>query len=158
VAAAGLFFGLVLLWARIGWIQLVEHGYYSIRAEEIQEQRVLQKPQRGNLLDRHGHLLARDLATYSVSAAPREMHDPSGTARELAALLKRDARALVRDFSRRPRYLEIQRQVSPEIAGQIVALKERGVYLARETGRVYPLGSAAAEVLGRTDLDNAGVD
>jgi stage V sporulation protein D (sporulation-specific penicillin-binding protein) len=158
VAAAGLFFGLLVLWARIGWIQLFEHGYYSIRAEEIQEQRVLQKPQRGNLLDRHGRVLARDLATYAVSAAPREMHDPPGTARELAALLKRDPRALVRDFSRRPRYLEIQRQVSPEVAGQIAALKERGVYLSRETGRVYPLGSAAAEILGRTDLDNAGID
>jgi stage V sporulation protein D (sporulation-specific penicillin-binding protein) len=158
VAAAGLFFGLVLLWARIGWIQIVEHGYYSIRAEEIQEQRVLQKAERGNLLDRHGRLLARDLATYAVSAAPREMHDPSGAARELAALLKRDPRALVREFTRRPRYLKIERQVSPEVAGRIAALKERGVYLSRETGRVYPLGRASAEILGRTDVDNAGVD
>jgi cell division protein FtsI/penicillin-binding protein 2 len=158
VAAAGLFLGLALLWARIAWIQLVQHDHYAIRAEENQEQRVLQKATRGNLLDRHGRTLARDLRTYVVSAAPREMHDPRGVARALAKLLKRDGRALARQFARRPRYVEIQRQVSPEVAAAIAALGERGVSLSRESGRVYPLGAAATEVLGRTNRDNAGVD
>ena len=77
MAAAGLFFGLVVVWLRIGWIQVARHGYYDERADRNQEQRVLLKPVRGNLLDRHGRLLARDLLTYSVSAAPGEMTNPA---------------------------------------------------------------------------------
>jgi stage V sporulation protein D (sporulation-specific penicillin-binding protein) len=158
VAAAGLFFGLVVLWLRIGWLQLALHAHYAQRAEEIQEQRVLQKPTRGNLVDRRGRLLARDLQTYSVSAAPREMKDPDATASALARLLGQKPKTLIRAFERRPRYLEVERRVSPEVAAEIAALTHRGVYLARETGRVYTLGNAAFEILGRTNLDNEGVD
>jgi stage V sporulation protein D (sporulation-specific penicillin-binding protein) len=158
VAAAGLFFGLVMLWLRVGWLQLILHEHYAQRAEENQEQRVLQKPTRGNLLDRRGRLLARDLQTYSVAAAPREMKDPDATAAALARLLELKPRALMHDFERRPRYLEVERRVSPEVAAAIADLNPRGVYLSRETGRVYTLGAAALEILGRTNLDNEGVD
>src|SRR5262249_10516970 len=98
VAAAGLFVGLLLLWLRVGWLQVIQRCYSEGRADRNQEQRVLLKPGRGNLLDRHGRILARDLLTYSVSAAPREMADPRQTARQLATILGRDGRALERAF------------------------------------------------------------
>lgn len=88
VAAAGLLFGLVVVWLRVGWLQIARHDHYAERADLNQEQRVLQRPTRGNLLDREGQVLARDLMTYSVSGAPREMPDPRGTACALAALLE----------------------------------------------------------------------
>jgi cell division protein FtsI (penicillin-binding protein 3) len=158
VAAAGLCFGLVLVWLRVGWLQIVRHGYYAERADLNQEQRVLQRPTRGNLLDREGHVLARDLMTYSVSGAPREMADPRGTARALAALLDEPAARLLKAFAERPRFVWIKRRISPVIAEKIAARHDHGVYLATEVQRVYPLGSAAAEILGRTDLDANGVD
>jgi stage V sporulation protein D (sporulation-specific penicillin-binding protein) len=158
VAAAGLLLGLAGLWLRVGWIQIVQHAHYAERAERLREQRVLLKPVRGDLLDRNGRVLARDLVTYSISAAPREMKDPRDVARELARLLGRDPRALVREFASRPRFLWVARRVAPDLGQAIAQRFERGVYLSPETQRVYPLGAAAAEVLGRTDLDNAGVD
>ncbi|HYM80156.1 MAG TPA: penicillin-binding transpeptidase domain-containing protein [Candidatus Limnocylindria bacterium] len=158
VAAAGLLFCLMALWLRVAWIQVGQHGYYAERADRLREQRVLLKPVRGNLLDRRGRMLARDLVTYSISAAPREMRRPSRTARELAAILKLDPRRLQREFAAKHRFLWVARRVSPEIGAQISKRNERGVYVAPETQRVYALGAAAAEVLGRTDLDNSGVD
>ncbi|HUK62956.1 MAG TPA: hypothetical protein VLV15_06480, partial [Dongiaceae bacterium] len=105
VAAAGLLFGLLTLWLRMAWLQLVLHGHYAERAEEIQEQRVLLKPVRGNLLDRHGRVLAHDLLTYTLSGSPREMTDPRGAARAVARILGRDPRVVMRDFEQHPRYL-----------------------------------------------------
>jgi len=158
VAAAGLLLGLVLLWLRVAWLQLVLHASFVERADRLQEQRVLLQPVRGNLLDRRGRVLARDLTTYSVSAAPREMSDPRGTARALARLLAIDARRLQRSFGERPRFLWVARRISPETGQRVAALGRRGVYLSTETRRVYPLGPAAGEILGRTNLDNDGVE
>ncbi len=158
VAAAGLLFGLVLVWLRIGWLQVVRHAHYTERADLNQEQRVLLRPTRGNLLDRAGHVLARDLKTYSVSGAPREMADPRRTARALAGLLDEPPARLLREFAKRPRFVWIKRRISPALAERIAARRERGVYLATEVQRVYPLGAASAELLGRTDLDANGVD
>jgi penicillin-binding protein 2 len=63
VAAAGLGLGLLTLWLRVGWLQIVRHDAFARRAELNHEQRVLLKPVRGSLVDRHGRALARDLVT-----------------------------------------------------------------------------------------------
>src|SRR5262245_58861901 len=101
VAAAGLFLCLLALWARMAWLQIACHERFEARAERNQEQRVLLPPTRGELLDRHGRPLARDLVTCSISAAPREMSDAAATARDLARVLRLDPRQLVRSEERR---------------------------------------------------------
>jgi cell division protein FtsI/penicillin-binding protein 2 len=158
VAAAGLFFALAVLWARVAWLSIGLHRHYEERAERSQEQRVLVRPVRGNLLDRQGRPLARDLRTYSIAVVPREMKDPRGTARRIAAVLGLDARALARDFSARPRYLVVARRVAPDAGQTILGWKEHGIYATVETQREYLLGSAAQEILGRTDIDDIGVE
>ena len=158
MAAAGLFAGLIAIWLRIFWLQVVQHGFYSERADVIQEQRVLLRAVRGNLEDRRGRVLARDLVTYSVSAAPAEMTQSVATARQLAGLLGLDPQKLRRSFSQRPRFLWVARRVPPPVAQQIADLKARGVYLAPETERVYPLGKVAEEIVGHTNLDNIGAE
>ncbi len=158
MAAAGLFFGLLVLWARVAWLQIAMHGVYEARAERNQEQRVLVRPMRGNLLDRQGRPLARDLLTYSVAVVPREMKDPAGAARSLAKVLDLDAKKLRREFQARPRYLVVARRVAPDAGQAIAGWKLRGVYLSVETQREYLLGSAAQEILGRTDVDDIGVE
>ena len=84
MAAAGLLLGLGCLWIRVAWLQIGRHAFYAERAERNQEQRVLIRATRGELRDRHGRPLARDLPTYSISAAPREMPDAPAVAPELA--------------------------------------------------------------------------
>jgi cell division protein FtsI/penicillin-binding protein 2 len=101
MAAAGLFLCLLTLWARLVWLQIVCHERFEARAERNQEQRVLLPPVRGELLDRHGRPLARDLVTCAISAAPGEMKDKRATARELGRLLGKDPRVLERAFARR---------------------------------------------------------
>ena len=158
MAAAGLLLGLGCLWIRVAWLQIGRHAFYAERAERNQEQRVLIRATRGELRDRHGRPLARDLPTYSISAAPREMPDAPAVATELARILDLDPRRLARAFATRPRFLWVARHVSPELGQQVSVRSWRGIYLSVETQREYLLGSAAAEILGRTDLDDTGVE
>ena len=158
MAAAGLFLGLVLLWVRVAWLQVGLHAFYEARAERNQEQRVLIRATRGDLLDRHGRPLARDLPTYSISAAPREMKDAPAVARALAKIVGLDARRVERAFAAKPRFLWVARSVPPDAGQRISDQAWRGVYLSAETRRDYLLGAAAQEIIGRTDLDNGGVE
>ncbi len=158
VAAAGLLVGFIGLWLRAGWLQLVQHSHFEARAERNQEQRVLEAPVRGELLDRHGRPLARDLLTCSISAAPKEMVDANGTARDLARVLNLNPRSLIAQFKTRPRFLWVARRVSPARGEEISAWKRRGIYVSLERRRDYVLGKVAGEVLGRTNVDNAGVE
>jgi cell division protein FtsI/penicillin-binding protein 2 len=158
VAAAGLLLGWIVLWLRVGWLQVAMHATYADRAERNQEQRVLIKPVRGDLVDRNGRTLASDLITYSVAAAPREMADPAGTARDLAKLLQLDPHKLEHEFVARPRYLTVSRRVTPDVAEQIADWNRRGVYLGPETQRQYLLDPSASEIIGRTDVDDRGVE
>jgi stage V sporulation protein D (sporulation-specific penicillin-binding protein) len=96
--------------------------------------------------------------TCSISAAPREMSDAPGTARDLARVLGLDARALMRQFGARPRFLWVARRVSPELGQAISDWKRRGVYVSLERRRDYVLGAVAGEVLGRTNVDNVGIE
>uniref|UniRef100_A0A832I2P1 PASTA domain-containing protein n=1 Tax=Eiseniibacteriota bacterium TaxID=2212470 RepID=A0A832I2P1_UNCEI len=158
VAAAGLFVGLALIWVRVGWLSLVRHAHFAERAANSQEMRVLVRPVRGDLLDRHGRPLARDLVTYEVTASPRDMPDPRATARTLARLLERDARSLMREFAERRRHVVVARRVPPEVGQAILDARLPAVRLAAETRRDYTLGEAAQEILGRTNLDHTGVE
>src|SRR5207249_11754365 len=87
VAAAGLLLGLGCLWIRVAWLQIGRHAFYAERAERNQEQRVLIRATRGELRDRHGRPPARDLPTYSISAAPHETTDAPAVALQLAPVL-----------------------------------------------------------------------
>jgi cell division protein FtsI/penicillin-binding protein 2 len=158
VAAAGLLFGLAALWLRVGWLQIAEHGFYSARAERNHQLRVLVRPERGDLLDRHGRPLAHDLQTYTLTAAPRELANPRATARELARRLQLPAAKLERELTSGKSYRVLARQIPPEVGQGIADWNRRGLYLSLETRRECPLGTAASEVLGHTDTDAIGVD
>src|SRR5262249_13880814 len=69
-----------------------------------------------------------------------------------------DARAMERAFIAKPRFLWAARRVAPEVAQKVEDLEEPGIYLSPETRRDYPFGAASSEILGRTNLDNVGVD
>ena len=147
VAAAGLFLGLArACGCASAGCRSCATPHYEARAERNQEQRVLIRPMRGHLLDRRGRPLARDLLTYSISAAPREMKNARATARDLARAARTRRRAkLERSFAQRPRFLL---GGAPRVAGARAARSRRGSGAAStsrvETRREYLLGAAAA--------------
>jgi cell division protein FtsI (penicillin-binding protein 3) len=53
-------------------------------------------------------------------------------------------------------FVYLKRQVPPEVADRIAAMKLPGVYQSREYRRYYPAGETAAHVVGFTDVDEVG--
>ncbi len=158
VVAAGLFMILATLWIRAAWIQTVRHGQYEARAQENQQVRKKVLPKRGELRDRKGRVLARDMRVSHVAVYRPQLTDAGRAARELAPLLGIDAKVLKRTLSGDRGYHWLKRDLAPEVGARIRALRIEGIAVEDETRRQYPLGDATLEVLGRTNRDNVGVD
>src|SRR5262249_43820132 len=87
LTAAGLFFGLAALWARVAYLQTGLHDYYWKRALENQQHHEKILPHRGILPDRRGRVLAHDLGVSEVAVYPPQLTDADGAARVLAPLV-----------------------------------------------------------------------
>lgn len=158
VVAAGLFLFLLTLWGRTAWLQVVLHQQFLARAQENQQVRKKVLPRRGELRDRQGRVLARDMRVSHVAVYRPQLADAAAAARQLAPVLGIDARTLRRTLAASRGYHWLKRDLPPEIGARVRALRIEGVAVEEETRRQYPLGDATLEVLGRTNRDNVGVD
>jgi cell division protein FtsI/penicillin-binding protein 2 len=158
MAAAGFLLVFVALWVRAGWLQIPMHATFETRAQSNWGRIEVVPPERGRILDRQGRPLARDLLTCSIAVHTRYLDGAAATARALARALGLDAQELLRRFQQRPGYQFIQRGVPPAMGDAVNDLKLKGVYVKLEQRRDDLLGAAAAEVIGRTNLDNVGVE
>ncbi len=111
---------------------------------------------RGDILDRSGEPLATSLEWASVFADPSRIDDPLARARALAPVLGTEVTPLAQKMSVPGQFVYIERQVSPERAGQVEALDLPGIGTRPEARRVYPLGEVAAEIVGSVSLDHNG--
>ena len=114
--------------------------------------------ERADIVDRHGRLLATNMATVSLYAQPPQMVDPARTARELARILPElDAAKLERRFTDGRRFVWIKRTLSPEQRQAVHELGEPGLLFGPREMRLYPNGRLAAHVLGGASFGREGV-
>ena len=114
--------------------------------------------ERGQILDRNGRLLATNLPITVLHADPSEIMDPRAAARALAPLLARhDEASLHRLLTKKTRYVELDRKLTPARHAEILGLGIPGVYFRNSKLRSYPSGKLAAHILGQVDKDNNGL-
>ena len=111
------------------------------------------------IVDRHGRLLATDLAVPSLYADPQLIGDLDEAvgklAPELPGVAAADLRRLLGDRSRR--FVWVARGLSPGHAQRIRDLDLPGLGFRTELKRAYPMGPLAGHVLGAVSLDNRGL-
>jgi cell division protein FtsI (penicillin-binding protein 3) len=136
-----------------GW-----HNEFLRAKGESRYSRTLEIPAvRGRILDRNGEALAVSTPVKSIWAIPE---DATLTTKQVAAIAQ--ALAVPRaDLAKRlgdtaRDFVYLKRQVPPEVADRIAAMKLPGIYQSREFRRYYPAGEATAHVVGFTDVDEVG--
>lgn len=144
---------------RLFQIQVLKHTEYVSRAAKQQERTLTLNPVRGSILDRAGRVLAESVVAESFYADPQAISDPKAAARALARIpaIGANERELEKRLRGKGEFAWLARQVSPETAQQIKALKLAGIYSLEEHRRSYPKLSLAANVLGYVSLDGEGL-
>ncbi|MBI2318230.1 MAG: penicillin-binding protein 2 [Betaproteobacteria bacterium] len=146
-------FGLLL--ARFAYLQVVQYGYYHTKAEDNRISIVPISPNRGNIVDRNGVVLARNYSAYTLEVAPGKVGDLEATINEIAAII--EIRPSDRNRLRRmlleakgAETLPIRTRLSDEEVARFAANRYRfpGVDIKARLFRQYPHGELASHVLG----------
>ncbi|MCX7156054.1 MAG: penicillin-binding protein 2 [Rhodocyclales bacterium] len=111
---------------------------------------------RGRITDRHGDVLAVSTPVRSIWAIPEDAQMSPAQARGLAALLDMDVREVTRKLASEREFIYVKRQLPPELADRVTALKLPGIHQKDEYRRYYPSGEVAAHMLGFTGIEDAG--
>ncbi len=155
-----LFFALVI--GRLVQLQIVQAEQWQSLAKRSQEREIISAPQRGQIYDRHGKLLAHDLRAVSVALDNYHLTRPDLLEPLLSAHLKL-SREEVREKLYRPGYFTwLARALQPEQAAEL----ERAVRAAGAGGllfiddwkRAYPQKSLASNLIGFAGVDGVGLE
>ena len=152
---------MVVIGARLAYLQTAQHEWLARRARAQQISGETLAPVRGLILDRQGRELARTIDVDSFFAAPKEVENVDDAAAPLARTLNLDETSLaarLREGKEAGRgFVWLARKVSDEQARAVVELQLKGVYPVQEPKRRYPNGALAAHVLGFVGMDDRGL-
>lgn len=169
-------FWVALIFLRLIWLQGIEHRAYRDRAERQHTTVVPIPPIRGEVRDRRGASLALSLKVESLFCRPpvfypeyrggrteaeRHWGEPDRAAAEkvaarLAPLLDRPKHRILDQLLRKRPFVWLERQMAPEKAAALKALKLEGLGFLPESRRSYPRDALACQVIGFTNIDGLG--
>ncbi len=158
------FGGIILIWlilaGRLVQLQVIERDELYAITERQHTVSVTIPARPGDIVDRHGRLLATTVTAKSLFVDPQQLTSPWQTARQLAAALDLDADDLFLRFAkyRQKRFLWVKRRLSESEVRAIANLKlPKSVFGFRdEYLRKYPQGRLAAHVIGLRNIDGVG--
>lgn len=130
--------------------------------------KVLLRPRRGLVLDRNGEPFAVNIETRSLAANPSKFKDKKALVGPLAKSLGLPVSKLKEKFKENAskEFIWIRRHLSEEAFGQFKKFGlvgnngelVDGLWLVRESQRVYPHAELASQILGSVNIDAEGVE
>jgi cell division protein FtsI (penicillin-binding protein 3) len=154
IVVIGLF---AVLAGRAFYLQGMQTAFLQAKGE-ARYGRVIEMPaSRGTVKDRNGQLLAISTAVESIWASPEDFEIEEPQVLALAKVLAVDAAEIRQKIARKDRqFVYLKRQISPDQATKVMALRIPGIFQQREYRRFYPAGEMMAHVVGFTGIEDTG--
>ncbi|UPT56648.1 peptidoglycan glycosyltransferase FtsI [Dickeya zeae] len=156
---------LVLLVARVGYLQVVTSLQLEKEANQRSLRELVMQPLRGTITDRNGHPLAVSVSSNDVVADPIHVleSDPSLASAQWSALSTALSLPLgtikdkIQENAHR-HFLYIGRQIETSIADYIHQLHISGISTPADASRYYPMSDAVSNLIGIVGVDGQGLD
>ena len=147
--------------ARLVQVQIIDHDYYTARAEEEHLRQTVIRAPRGAILDRNGYPLATTVDAFDVYVDPRSWENDAVARRGadvLAPLLNREPAELIAATRAQEQgdYLAA-RALNGSVGLELLNLGPPGVKLVDRSDRFYPEGDLASGLLGFIGRDQVGL-
>lgn len=152
----GAFLALV---ARGFYLQVINNDFLQEKGDSRYRRDIEVSASRGKIIDRNGDMLAVSTPMKSIWAIPGDARMMQlAQKQQLAALLDMSVRELDGKIAAEKTFVFVKRQVPPETADRITALKFPGVHQEKEYRRYYPTGDMTAHIVGFTGVDDKGLE
>ena len=154
-----MFMGFMALAARALYCQSVNKDFLQAEAEKRYARTTKLIATRGLITDRNGEALAISTAVETVTANPGQINLESIAPEKLiklSELLDVKLDYIKRRLIQKKTFVYLKRQISPNVAKEVMALKVPGISLQTEYKRYYPNGEATAHLVGFTSRDQKG--
>lgn len=113
---------------------------------------------RANILDRHGKVLATNIAVKSLYVKPELVDDKVSLSKQLKSLIPSlDKDKILKDLNSSKKFVWIKRNISPELEEAVYGLGSPALQFVNEQQRVYPYNSTLSHLLGYVSVDNEGL-
>lgn len=154
------------LLCRAAYIQLFSQHKLEKMARRQYQSHVLVRPRRGSIVDRNGEPLAINRETFSLAANPSRIHKKRQMARLLARTSVLPYTKLLQKLQEDKEFIWIKRHLSDE---ELKRFKKTrivdsdgewmdGLWVVKESERVYPHGHLASHILGDVNVDSEGLE
>lgn len=156
----------VLIAGRLAYLQVITSGDLKAKAAQARSHSTTLY-HRGDILDRHGNILAQDQVVYDAFAHPQYFHDltPSQIASAIAPMLKLPVKRLTEQLSRPYSTIRLASNLPYDTVQTLKRLHVKtdtgktvsvtGLDFPKKTVRRYPQGALAAHVIGYANDDNS---
>lgn len=147
-----------VLAGRSVYLQVINNDFLQEKGESRYRRDLEISASRGKVTDRNGDVLAISTPMRSIWAIPADARLTPEQSRQLAQLLDMEPKELARRLSSDKGFVWVQRQVPPDVAEQVAALKLPGIYQNKEYRRFYPTADMTAHIVGFTGVDDKGLE
>ena len=154
------------LMLRAAYIQLWNNPRLEQMSKRQFQSKVLVRPRRGAILDRNDEPLAVNIETNSLAANPLKIQNLKTFARLLSKAADIPYPKIFQRLSEKKEFVWIRRHLSDSEMNRLRKFRIidadgdliPGLWLVKESQRVYPHSELAAHVLGDVNVDEDGVE
>ena len=150
-------FLLAVLMLRLFYIQIFKYEFFFDRSQEQRLRTITLYPDRGDIYDRNGNLLATSINAYSIVAYPSKIKNKKQAALDISRILNENHSLVLQKLNSNKPFVWIKRKIEEPVALKIKAKKIYGIGLLQERKRVYPKRKLASQVVGFVGVDNQGL-
>ncbi|MEW5993748.1 MAG: penicillin-binding transpeptidase domain-containing protein [Candidatus Zixiibacteriota bacterium] len=151
-------FFFVIVLGRLVHLQVLLHAPYAQKVADLSSGRVKIPAERGRIYDRHGTVVADNVTAYSLYAYPINGTQLNRVGCYLDKLYNRPRGSASKQSKlATERFRWIERHISDGLARQVQENAPNGLYLRKETQRIYPHAPVGQQVLGFTSIDYQGL-
>ena len=152
----------ILIIGKVFYIQVIDYNKLNEYANNLWSRNLPIEADRGRISTMDGMVIADNLTTVSLVFIPNQIeHDKKeGIAREIAEILGCNVNAIREHIFKSSSIERVHpegRRLNYEQADAINNLGYEGVYLVKESKRIYPYEQLLCHVLGYVGIDNQGL-
>jgi len=149
----------LLLVGRGFYLQVINNDFLQEKGDSRYRRDIEVSASRGKIVDRNGDMLAVSTPMKSIWAIPGDARTMTAAQKQqLSALLEMSVRELDGKIASEKTFTFVKRQLPPETADRIAALKLPGIHQELEYRRYYPTGDMTAHIVGFTGVDDKGLE